>query len=171
MWLVAELDDRGWSQRELARRARLSHTTISQVLSEVRAPTWDLCAQVARALGVPVDDVFILAGLKRPLPPAVAEEGEALELLRSLPGAVRATVLTILRALAGRPAYNAVYEAHPGYESDTERQLLETFRRLPDRWREIVLDEIDALEQNRLVRMIGEESHEPELDAERATEG
>jgi transcriptional regulator with XRE-family HTH domain len=71
-WLIRELDTRGWSQRELGRRAGISQTTVSQVLSYQRQPTWDFCASIARAFRVPEDEVFRLAGLKPPLPPAVA---------------------------------------------------------------------------------------------------
>jgi DNA-binding XRE family transcriptional regulator len=101
-WLINQIDDLGWTQRELARRAGLSHTTINQVISEQRTPTWDFCASVAKALRIPEDEVFRLAGLKPPLPPAVAEEREAMRLFRSLPGVLREVVLTVLRALAGR---------------------------------------------------------------------
>lgn len=35
------------------------------------AITWDFCAALARALSTPVDDVFRMAGLMRPLPESV----------------------------------------------------------------------------------------------------
>ena len=33
--------------------------------------TWDFCAAIARALSTPVDEVFRMAGLMRPLPESV----------------------------------------------------------------------------------------------------
>jgi hypothetical protein len=46
--------------------------------------------------------------------------------------------------------------------------LLATFRRLPDRWQEVVLEEIDNLEQNRLVQIIVEEEPVEEAAAPKA---
>lgn len=102
-WLVKELDARGWSHRELSRRASVSQTTVSDVISEKRPATWDFCAAMARALGVSADDVFVLAGLKPAPPPPVPEESEALSLLRDLPTTERSVVLKQLRGLAGQP--------------------------------------------------------------------
>ena len=68
-WLIKELDMRGWSHRELAWRSDLSQTTVSDVISEKRPATWDFCAAVARAMGVSVNEVFVLAGLKPLSPP------------------------------------------------------------------------------------------------------
>jgi len=68
LWLDNELKTRGWSHRELARRAELSQTAISTVLSGQRQPGWDFCVRVATALGETPDQVFRLAGLLPPLP-------------------------------------------------------------------------------------------------------
>ena len=46
-WLNIILEDLGWSQRELARRAGIAHSGVSHVLSYQRKPTWDFCAAVA----------------------------------------------------------------------------------------------------------------------------
>lgn len=62
-WLTGELRTRGWSHRELARRASLSQTAISTVLSGERLPGWDFCAAIARPLEVTPEDVLRLAGL------------------------------------------------------------------------------------------------------------
>lgn len=62
-WLIAQRDERGWSFREIARRAGISHTTISQVVAGQRVPTFDFCADVARALGEQPETLLRLAGL------------------------------------------------------------------------------------------------------------
>src|SRR3954453_4530913 len=49
---------RGWSQTELARRAGVSHPTVSQVERGVLAPTTETREAIARALGTAVDVAF-----------------------------------------------------------------------------------------------------------------
>ena len=63
-WLNEELTRRGWSQRELARRAHTTSTTVSEVISRKRNPSYDFVGKVARALGEPVEKLERMAGLK-----------------------------------------------------------------------------------------------------------
>jgi transcriptional regulator with XRE-family HTH domain len=67
-WLASELKTRGWSHRELARRAGLSQTAVSTVLSGQRQPGWDFCVSVAKALGESPEQMFRRAGLLPALP-------------------------------------------------------------------------------------------------------
>ena len=62
-WLSTELERRGWSIRELARRANISHTWIANVLSGQRPASWDFCAAIAQALLKQPEEVFRLASL------------------------------------------------------------------------------------------------------------
>jgi len=70
-WLIDELEDRGWSQRELARRSGLSATTVSQILTGQRDISPDVCLDFARALRLPPEDMLRRAGH---LPPARDED-------------------------------------------------------------------------------------------------
>lgn len=70
-WLVNELDDRGWSQRELARRAGISAAAVNQIISEQRLPTAEFCIDIARALRLSPEHVLRKAGY---LPPSVGDE-------------------------------------------------------------------------------------------------
>lgn len=72
-WIVQQIEMNGWSMSELARRAGLSTTTISDVLAEKANPGTSFCNGVARALGVPPERVFRIAGL---LPPVVIGQNE-----------------------------------------------------------------------------------------------
>ena len=145
-WLNKELQGRGWSQRELARRAGVSASTVSDVIAEKRLPTWDFCASIARPLQVDPDEVFVLAGLKRPPPAAVAEEEEALGILRRLPGSVRDVVMAMLRGLAReRRGQVQVSEGLAPYRWEEEpwvRELVEEFRKVPDEWKEEALRQV-----------------------------
>jgi transcriptional regulator with XRE-family HTH domain len=62
-WLSGELKARGWSQSELARRAGISHVTVSNLLSGLRGRGEQSCRAIAEALGVSSEMVFRLAGL------------------------------------------------------------------------------------------------------------
>lgn len=62
-WLIEELERRGWTQRELARRADTTSTTVSDVINGKRRPTWEFCEKIAQALGEPPTRLFRLAGL------------------------------------------------------------------------------------------------------------
>lgn len=51
-WIEEELNKRGWSIRELARRAGLSHASVSHVLNGYRNPGVDFCLGIAKAFSV-----------------------------------------------------------------------------------------------------------------------
>ncbi|MFN8489877.1 MAG: helix-turn-helix transcriptional regulator [Caldilineaceae bacterium] len=68
VFLNEELNKRGWSQRELARRANLSPTSISEVMASKRGPGKRFCQAVAKALQVPPERIFQAAGIIDPPP-------------------------------------------------------------------------------------------------------
>mgnify|MGYP001824781144 CR=1 FL=1 len=76
IWINEEMDNRGWSQRELARRADLSHGTISKVIAGQTRVTFEFCHAIAQAFGEPPQKLFRLAGL---LPPLPSEQDELIE--------------------------------------------------------------------------------------------
>lgn len=162
-WLIAQLDERGWSQRELGRRAGMSQTNISLVISGQQRPTFDFCAQVARALGMHPLELFQRAGLLPSSPAPVIEERQLLEHFRRLPAAVRQTALTILAALAGRPRAVADQTRPPysptGPDDDLLRQqVIDEFSNLPPEWQQVALEEIQRLQRYRTIpRVIGGE--------------
>ena len=69
-WLNRELDDRGWPRAEAARRGGISESMFSKVIGGFANPGIDFCRGVSRAFGVPMEDVFRLAGIL-PARPAV----------------------------------------------------------------------------------------------------
>lgn len=87
IWIAKELEQRGWSHRELARRAGVSQTAVSQAVSMGRGIGWDFCAAIAKPLGVSPEHVFRLAGLLPSLP--ASEDGpileEIIEIVKHLP--------------------------------------------------------------------------------------
>lgn len=134
-WLTEELDERGWTGSELARRAGLVPSTVSTVITGAKRPGLDFCVGVSRALGVMPEQVLRLAGLLPPVPPPVVEENEALALLRDLSRGERSIVLRQLRALASASTHS-VNERHPAYTASPLRpefdELAAQLAALPD---------------------------------------
>jgi transcriptional regulator with XRE-family HTH domain len=173
-WLAAELRDRGWSMRELGRRAGVSHTQVSDVISTKARRSADFCLSVAHALNEQPESVLRRAGLLPSLPPAVDEEREVVGILRQLPATVRRTVVTMLRSLAGHEpdlASSSVVELGEPQEADDTLipELLAEFRKVPDEWKEVAIAEIQRVRRFSelpAVRIIGEEEGELERGAE-----
>jgi len=96
----------------------------------------DFCTRAARALGVPVDDVLVLAGLKAPPPAPVAEETVAVAALRTMTDAERKIALKMLQALGNAPTAHGVNEHLPGYGINRDvaefYEVAEQLARLPE---------------------------------------
>lgn len=111
-FLEQELSDRGWSIRELARRSRLSVSTVSDVINGHSAPGTRFCNGIARALDVPPERIFRIAEI---LPSRIIgnenTEREMLDYFRAMDPKDQQQILTITRAL---------YESRAEYTTDEE---------------------------------------------------
>jgi len=67
-WLLVQLEEKKWSQADLARAAGVSRAAISDIISGRRNVGTELATSIADALNYPADQVFRVAGLL-PLPP------------------------------------------------------------------------------------------------------
>lgn len=71
-WLSAQLEERGWSQADLAKAAGLTRTAVSQYVNKKRTkPEPESMVAIARALHVSPIEVFRMAEL---LPPGPADD-------------------------------------------------------------------------------------------------
>jgi len=84
-WLQQELDSRGWSYNELARRAGMTGANVSYVMSGKQRATFDFCAAIAKPLGETPEKLFRMAGLLADVP-AMEEKSvrELYEVIRAL---------------------------------------------------------------------------------------
>jgi transcriptional regulator with XRE-family HTH domain len=98
-WITDELNIRSWSLRELGRRANLSNTTISQVLSGQANPGLDFCKGIARAFGVRAEEVLARAGLIPAPPDETATSRELVAMFAQLGEEDKERVLVMVRAL------------------------------------------------------------------------
>jgi transcriptional regulator with XRE-family HTH domain len=152
-WLTNEIDKRGWTSSELARRAGLAAATVSLVISEKRQPGWDFCAGVSRAFGLPANEVFRRAGLLPAIPPEIAEEKEVLHILRTLPTQTRTAALAMLRGLVRQIPTTPLPSPcdHPPH-SHLDKEILEEFNKLSAPRQEEIL--------RLVVRLVSEQDEE-----------
>jgi len=69
-WLRKILEEKGWSQSDLARAARRSRAAISDAMSGKRGIGPSLATSIAQALKLPREEVYRAAGL---LPPKITK--------------------------------------------------------------------------------------------------
>lgn len=98
-WLVAEMDTRGWSQSELARRAEVSPAAISDVLSGRRNIGKELATAIAKGLKVPESLVFQKAGF---LPPDKTHSEEVEQIIHEAEGMSKDEQLELLSYIRWR---------------------------------------------------------------------
>lgn len=67
-WLLNEMETRGFTQADLAHRAKISQAAISHILSGRRKPGGNICTAIADAFRIPPETVFRAAGYL-PQPP------------------------------------------------------------------------------------------------------
>ncbi len=70
-WLNNQLEHRGWTYADLSRASGLSRSAISLTIGGRNSVTWEFCYALAKAFGIPAENVFREAGL---LPPAPRDE-------------------------------------------------------------------------------------------------
>jgi transcriptional regulator with XRE-family HTH domain len=101
-WLGEEMNRRGWTQAELARRSHLSQPTLSRILTEMRQVGPGVALAIAHALGESPVKVYRLAGLlPRPASTHRAKVEELADLLYCLPpGAIGDEALENILAIA-----------------------------------------------------------------------
>jgi hypothetical protein len=59
VWLSRQLRRHHISQRELARRGGLDHSTVSRILVGARAPSWSTVQRIAHVVGFPPPNVLL----------------------------------------------------------------------------------------------------------------
>ena len=62
-WLNEQLEERGWSRSEAARRGKISASALDKVIGGFSRPGLEFCQGIARAFKIPVEDVLRQAGI------------------------------------------------------------------------------------------------------------
>lgn len=102
VWLLQEMESRGWNQAELHRKSGLSRTVISDVLSNKVSPGYEFCIAVGKALHVPGDHIMRIAGLLPPLPERTQQIEQLIYLFERLNEKDRQTVLDMMQFLLSK---------------------------------------------------------------------
>jgi len=99
-WLKSELDNRNWSQADLASAAGISRAVINKLLRRRTFPQPDTLQAIARALKIPVETVYRAAGLLPQETESEAFEAEIVHKLKLIKSPKRReTALRLLNAL------------------------------------------------------------------------
>lgn len=98
VWLLQEMESRGWNQAELHRKSGLSRTIISDVLSNKVSPGYDFCIAVGKALHIPGDQIMRLAGLLPTVPEHTEQTEQLIYLFEKLGESERQVILNIVRS-------------------------------------------------------------------------
>jgi transcriptional regulator with XRE-family HTH domain len=99
-WLLNEMNQRGWSQSDLARSADLNRAVINKLLNGQSTPRPATLGAVARAFKIPVERVFRIAGLLPEIPESESFLEEVNYHFRQLQSPQRrATALILIKAL------------------------------------------------------------------------
>ena len=62
-WVKSEIEARGWTQAELAKRGGFSTAALSHILNRERLPGVEICRGIAKAFGMKDIQVLEIAGL------------------------------------------------------------------------------------------------------------
>ena len=99
-WLQGEMDKRGWSQSDLARSAELNRAVINKLLNGKSHPQPITLEAISRALKIPLETIYRVAGLLPANQDHDDTAEEALYIFKSIQNVQRrATAITILKAL------------------------------------------------------------------------
>lgn len=156
-WISDQLKVKGWSMRELARRANVSHTTVTDVVNKSRQPTWEFCVSIAKVFGEKPEVIFQLAGLSKDKPnPEPTEK----DMLRDIWSALnRAFIIADPEELAEAKRKLAQIGERPDYEV-----LYELWRELDALERRNVYDYIRWRLGQQLERLNSSEQKNKELE-------
>jgi transcriptional regulator with XRE-family HTH domain len=112
-WLNNELEKRGWTQSEAARRGEVSQSMFAKVISGHANPGPDFLIGVSRAFGLTRREVFSRAGIIEPDSPNTSMVKEMQTLFAALSEDDQRAILKQVKALY------ASYKSYPGSQDST----------------------------------------------------
>ncbi len=98
-WINKRLEETGWSIRELARRASISHSYMARIVNGEVIPGTDICVAIAKAFNVPTETVLRLIGVLSEVDQNEAETEALLAQWKLLSREDRRTAYLMLKSL------------------------------------------------------------------------
>lgn len=100
-WLEEQMRGRDWKPVEFARAAGMQPAVLSRILNQEREASPESCKAIARALRVPVEDVFIARGWlpAREYAEAEGDVRQIVAVVQELPADDRRTILKVAQGL------------------------------------------------------------------------
>ena len=89
------------SIRDLARSAGVSTPYLSQIERGIRRPSADILQQIARALEISAETLYVRAGILDGSPPAASSVPEAINNDERLTGEQKQSLLSVYRSFVG----------------------------------------------------------------------
>ena len=89
------------SIRDLARSAGASNPYLSQIERGIRRPSADILQQIARALEISAETLYVRAGILDGSPPAASSVPEAINNDERLTGEQKQSLLSVYRSFVG----------------------------------------------------------------------
>jgi transcriptional regulator with XRE-family HTH domain len=96
-WIQNELDERGWSRLEAARRGGISASMFDKIINGYSKPGLKFCVGIARAFNMPAEIVLRRADLLPQRTEETPVRREMLYLFDQLTEETQETVITMLR--------------------------------------------------------------------------
>lgn len=111
-FIRAQRENAQQSIRDLARAAGVSNPYLSQIERGVRKPSAEILQQIARALEISAETLYVRAGILDGTPPEVSSVTEAVNADESLNNEQKASLLSVYRSFLAANAVNT--EPGPG---------------------------------------------------------
>ncbi|MDP4928947.1 MAG: helix-turn-helix domain-containing protein [Ilumatobacteraceae bacterium] len=92
------------SIRDLARSAGVSNPYLSQIERGIRRPSADILQQIARALEISAETLYVRAGILDGSPPTASSVPEAINNDERLTGEQKQSLLSVYRSFVGPAA-------------------------------------------------------------------
>lgn len=89
------------SIRDLARSAGVSNPYLSQIERGIRRPSADILQQIARALEISAETLYVRAGILDGAPPTASSVPEAINNDERLSGEQKQSLLSVYRSFVG----------------------------------------------------------------------
>ena len=96
-WFISQMVEKDLKQADIMRMTGLTRSAISQLANGIISPSSETCGKLAKALKLPVEEVYRKAGILKPVAKQTAQTEELLYLFEQFPDDEKADLITYMR--------------------------------------------------------------------------